>query len=190
VLADRHAIRLDSDTVPDLAWVEGEGTVDSRTLLLDNQSHAGRQGLRVYCVLHLGPQAGDRLLDLGWLPMRADRTLPDAACPAGPMQVRGLLMSPPSSGLRLGAPMQSVSSSRWLMTRVEVDAIDHALGVHVPPRVVRLDPTLPVGYARDLDILPNTLPPERHLGYAVQWWALALAVFVTALVLTLRKPRA
>jgi len=59
----------------------------------------------------------------------------------------------------------------------------------VPPRVVRLDPKLPGGYARDLDILPNTLPPERHLGYAVQWWALSIAVLVTALVLTFRKPR-
>ena len=43
----------------------------------------------------------------------------------------------------------------------------------------------PLGFARDLDVLPNTLPPERHLGYAVQWFALALAVLVTALVLTL-----
>jgi len=57
---------------------------------------------------------------------------------------------------------------------------------------VRLDPALEIGWARDLDVLPNTLPPERHLGYAVQWWALALAVLVTALVLTFRKkkPRA
>ena len=37
--------------------------------------------------------------------------------------------------------------------------------------------------------LPNTLPPERHLGYAVQWFALALAVLVTALVLSFRTSR-
>ena len=40
---------------------------------------------------------------------------------------------------------------------------------------------------RDLDILPNTLPPERHLGYAVQWFGLAIAVLATALVVTVRK---
>ena len=38
-------------------------------------------------------------------------------------------------------------------------------------------------------MLPNTLPPEKHRGYAVQWFALALAVLVTALVLTFRKAR-
>jgi len=54
-------------------------------------------------------------------------------------------------------------------------------------RVLKLDPALRIGYARDLDILPNTLPPERHLGYAVQWFGLALTVLITALVLTLRK---
>ena len=57
------------------------------------------------------------------------------------------------------------------------------------PRVLKLDPALPLGYTRDLDILPNTLPPERHLGYAVQWFGLALAVFITALLLTLRTRR-
>ena len=61
------------------------------------------------------------------------------------------------------------------------------------PRILKLDPAQALGpgpaYARDLDILPNTLPPERHLGYAVQWFGLALAVLVTALVLTFRKTR-
>ena len=60
----------------------------------------------------------------------------------------------------------------------------------LPPRVLRLDPALPIGYARNLDVLPNTQPPSRHLGYAVQWFALAAAVLATAAVLTFRKPRA
>jgi cytochrome oxidase assembly protein ShyY1 len=47
-----------------------------------------------------------------------------------------------------------------------------------------------MGYTRDLELLPNTLPPEKHRGYSVQWFALALAVLVTALVLTLRRSKA
>ena len=49
-----------------------------------------------------------------------------------------------------------------------------SIGPSLAPRVLQLDPALPLGYARDLDMLPNTLPPERHLGYAVQWFGLAL----------------
>ncbi|WP_343123727.1 SURF1 family cytochrome oxidase biogenesis protein, partial [Xanthomonas translucens] len=53
-------------------------------------------------------------------------------------------------------------------------------------QVLRMDPALPLGYPRDLDMLPNTLPPERHLGYAVQWFGLALAVLLTAGLLSWR----
>ena len=42
---------------------------------------------------------------------------------------------------------------------------------------------------RDLEILPNTMSPDRHLGYAVQWFALALATLAIALLLTFRKTR-
>jgi cytochrome oxidase assembly protein ShyY1 len=42
---------------------------------------------------------------------------------------------------------------------------------------------------RDLDILPNTLTPERHLGYAVQWFGLAITVLVVALVLTFKRKK-
>ena len=69
------------------------------------------------------------------------------------------------------------------------------LSTGIAPRVLRLDPARNKGDAgvmlapgeRDLDILPNTLTPERHLGYAVQWFGLALAVLVAAIILTLRN---
>ena len=54
----------------------------------------------------------------------------------------------------------------------------------------RLYAALPFGDERDLDLLPNTLPPQRHLGYAVQWFGLALTVLVVALVLEWRRRRA
>jgi cytochrome oxidase assembly protein ShyY1 len=96
---------------------------------------------------------------------------------------------PPSPGL--ATPVVATRDEGLLATALDADLLAAPLDLPaLPPRVLKLDPALPIGYARDLDILPNTLPPERHLGYAVQWYALALAVLVTALVLTLRKPRA
>jgi cytochrome oxidase assembly protein ShyY1 len=183
-------VAIDAAGIREMAWVEGEATVDARTLLLDNQMRDGKPGVHVYCIARSG--VADRLIDLGWLAVKPDRTMPDAACPAGPLHVRGLMTALPSSGLQVGVPMQQIGGTRWLMARADVDAIRAALHIDVPARVIRLDPKLPVGYARDLDVLPNTLPPERHLGYAVQWWALSLAVFITALVLSIRKakPRA
>ena len=54
-------------------------------------------------------------------------------------------------------------------------------------QVLRLSPQAGFGFARDFDALPNTLPPEKHYGYALQWWGLAAATLVVALVLTFRR---
>ncbi|HZX80478.1 MAG TPA: SURF1 family protein, partial [Lysobacter sp.] len=35
----------------------------------------------------------------------------------------------------------------------------------------------------------NTLTPDRHRGYAVQWYGLAVTTLVIALVLTFRRSR-
>ena len=55
--------------------------------------------------------------------------------------------------------------------------------------MLRLDPAVPLGHARDLELLSNTLPPEKHRGYAVQWFGLALATLVILIVLNLRRRR-
>ena len=191
VLHDSRTIPLAVDVMPPVPIrVEGDGHFSADTLFLDNQQRNGLPGVNVYCVLQLDAPGGNRLVDLGWLPLPGDRKLPDVACPTEKMHVRGLLLKLPSTGIAIGSALQSVGPHRWLMTRVDADAIRVATGLDAWDLVVRLDPKLPIGYARDLDVLPNTLPPSRHLGYAVQWFALSLAVLATAVVLTFRKPRA
>lgn len=200
VLGERRArplaIAADPARARGYDWVEGEGGFAARKpLLLDNQLREGRPGVRVYRVFH-PHDGGELLVDMGWLPLAGDRALPSQDALVGGHEdrrlvIRGLLMPPPSTGLALGAAMSDAGHA-WLMARVDLAAIDAAIGTRgltLAPRVLRLDPALPLGHARDLDILPNTLPPERHLGYAVQWFALALAVLAVALVLTFRKPR-
>lgn len=171
------------------AWASGEGRfADAPPVLLDNQQRDGRVGVRAYR-LFLPAQGEPLLVELGWLPLPGDRRMPDVPRPqAG--RVDGLLMPPPSHGL--AAPViEPQSNGALLAAGLELARVREALGLRaLAPRVLRLDPALPLGYARDLDILPNTLPPERHLGYAVQWFGLAAAVPIAALLLTLRARRA
>lgn len=194
MLQVRDAVSLDGIVdapVRDFAWVEGHGHFDARgPLLLDNQQREGRTGVRVFRIFVTEPRGLPLLVDLGWLPLPPDRTLPTIDPIEGRIAVRGLLMPPPSAGLALGTGIAPAGAG-WLLTRIDMAAIAAATGLSVPPapRVLRLDPDLPLGYTRDLDILPNTLPPEKHRGYAVQWWALAITVFVVWLVLSLRRTR-
>jgi len=171
----------------DLAWVQGRGRfAETPVLLLDNQRRGDAVGVRVYRVFQ--PDDGRALLvDLGWLPLPPDRHLPTPAPIPGTQMLRGLLTPPPASGLALGAAYTQPSPTQWLLIRVDLAALSAALHIELAPRVLRLDPKLPIGYPRDLDLLSNTLSPERHRGYAVQWFGLAFATLVTAIFLSLRR---
>jgi cytochrome oxidase assembly protein ShyY1 len=193
VVRQRHALPMSAAAdVPrsrDYDWSAGSGRFAALPpVLLDNQSHDERAGVRVYRVF-LPADAAPLLVELGWLPVPGDRHMPPVSRPDGAMRIAGLLAPPPSAGI--ATPIVQPQADGTLLTiALDLPLLRKALALPaLAPRVLKLDPAIPLGYARDLDVLPNTLPPERHLGYAVQWFGLALAVLVTALVLTFRKPR-
>lgn len=181
-------------------WALGTGRIANATVWLDNQQREGRTGVRMYCVLFPDDGVQPVLVDAGWWPLGGRRELPVFGCPAGGAQsVRGLLAPPPSTGIAHGAPLAPSGGERWLAVRLDLPAVSRALGLStgLAPRVLRLDPkrhgddagVMLAPGERDLAILANTLTPERHLGYAVQWFGLAITVLVVALVLTLRKQK-
>lgn len=192
-LADRNPRPLsaaaDASRARTFDWAAGEGEfLPAPAVLLDNQQRGGRAGVRVYRAF--APVGAPPLLvELGWLPVPPDRSMPVSPPIAGRQRVQGLLAPPPSAGLADAAPA-STAHGDLLAIRLDGAALPAGLGLDgLPPRVLKLDPALPLGHARDLDVLPNTLPPDKHLGYAVQWFGLALAVLVTALILTFRRSR-
>ena len=171
-------------------WSAGSGRfAEAPAVLLDNQQRNGRAGVRAYRVFV--PDAGGMplLVELGWLPLPPERTLPRVPRVEGRLEIAGLLTPPPSHGIG-PAGVAEEGDGTLLAIGLDPGMLAGRLGQPaLAPRVLKLDPALDMGYARDLDVLPNTLPPERHLGYAVQWFALALAVLATALILTFRRQR-
>lgn len=197
---DPRPLLLASDTASarGYAWSEGAGRIANTTLWLDNQQRAGRAGVRMYCILFPDDGVQAVLLDAGWWPLDGQRDLPRFGCPAGDGQrVRGMLAPPPSIGLAPGDAVAPAGEGRWLAARLDMAVVARALrlATGLAPRVLRLDPARAPGDAgvmlapgeRDLEVLANTLTPERHLGYAVQWFGLAATVLVIAVVLTARR---
>lgn len=165
----------------------GARFLDTPRLLLDNQRRGPQVGMRLYCAAQ-APSGPPLLVDLGWLPVGGDRALPDAECPRGEHLLAGLLVPPPAVGLRLGPGLVDQDGA-WLATRVEPAAVSAAWSLQpaLSDRVLRLDPVLPLGHERDLELHANTLPPEKHRGYALQWFGLAATTLVLILVLNLRR---
>ena len=63
--------------------------------------------------------------------------------------------------------------------------LEEAEGQPLYPQLILLDAAVADGYLRDWQ--PTGLSYERHLGYAVQWYALAATLAVLYVVVGLRK---
>jgi cytochrome oxidase assembly protein ShyY1 len=172
--------------------VSGTGVYDPvRSVLLDNQRRGAEVGVLLFTLFHPSDGAPPLLVNRGWLPLDAERRLAQPIeTPTDPVPASGLLRRPPSSGIRLGpAPSLAANAGMPQLTWLDPAELAAAWQMTLPPVVLELDPRSPAGFRRDTDPLPNTLPPEQHRGYAVQWWALATAVVTIWLVLVVRALR-
>lgn len=174
------------ETLERFRSVEITGSYDARRqIMLDNRIVDGRAGVEVFTALHVGD--GAVLVNRGWLPMPPDRSrLPAAPAPDGEVTVHGLVSPPPAVGIQLG-DIRQPESWPWLTPYLRLEAAEHALGASLGRRVILLSPNEPGGFLREWT--PASMTPERHVGYAVQWFALAAAVAVVWLVLGWRSRR-
>ena len=166
------------------------GSYDAtRQILLDNMpSVTGRPGYRVLTPLQRADGRGWVLVDRGWVPLGATREdVPDVAVEDRERVVSGILDVLPIPGLRVG-PAATPGAGNWprvLLFPTEAD-VESALGTDVAPRIILLDAGVPDGFERKWRPALG-FGPERHLGYAIQWFAFALVAAVLFIALNLRR---
>lgn len=167
------------------AHVRVEGAyLPERQVLLDNLTHAERAGYRVLTPLQR-PDGTVVLVDRGWVPLgRTRQDLPDVAVGAEPRVVTGRVDRLPRAGIELADAPDGTGWPR-VLGFPRMAQVERVLGRPLYPQVVLLDPSLPDGYVRRWQ--PPGLPPERHLGYSVQWYALAATLLVLWVVVNLKK---
>ncbi|MGL6289380.1 MAG: SURF1 family protein [Silanimonas sp.] len=198
VLEERQPLPLADALAAMPAWVAVEGRFEDRPALrLDNQRRGAAVGVQVYRAFALDD--GQRLwVDMGWRPLSADRAIPDEpSMPGEPMRLDGLLVPPPSAGLALGPAASPTPDGGTLALRLEPAVLRAALDASSATRsatgdvieraVLRLDPAIAIGHERDLDLLANTLSPDKHRGYALQWFGFAAGLLLLSLFLQFRR---
>ena len=146
-----------------------------RYLLLDNRIRGGRFGYEAVSLFAL-EDGRYALVNRGWLPGDpARRSLPEPAAPAGPVSLTGQLYVPPDPPYLLGE--QSLAVDDWprvvqaLEMRPLAAALTEDLGAPVFPWSVRLDADAPGALAVAWPVV--NVSPEKHRGYAVQWFTMA-----------------
>jgi surfeit locus 1 family protein len=188
----RSTLELTSEnarTLPRYQHVHARGHYEStHQILLDNMpSKDGRAGFRVVTPFVLEDGAAV-LVDRGWLPLGATRSaLPNIDVDESPCAIAGRLAELPRAGIKLAAVAIDPSAS-WprVMNFPDQATVARALGRELTPGLVLLDEDQPNGYERAWQQTHVSFGPERHIAYAVQWFALALAVAIVFLIMSLR----
>lgn len=154
----------------------------ARQFLLDNMTHDGQAGFRVLTPLAL-EDGRVLLVDRGFVPGSGDRSrLPDIAVQDTPREVAGRADTLPRPGIELEAPQ----ATGWprIVSFPRIEEIGDALGQRVFPQVLLLDADQPDGYVRGWT--PATMGPDRHVGYAVQWFGFAAVTAILWVLLSFR----
>ena len=149
-----------------------------RQVLLDNMTLDGRVGYQVLTPLRLA--SGELLLvNRGWLAAPSRRSeLPEVEVDEAARVVTGRLNRLPQPGIRLGDPDPGAADAPWPRRLLYPDhpTLVAAYGEALAPFQLQLDPAEPDGFVRRWELV--NMPPERHVGYAVQWFAFALVLTV------------
>ncbi len=157
-----------------------------RFFFLDNRVRQGQAGYEVLVVLDVKASPQYALLNLGWLAANPDRTqLPKVELPDGYVDVAGRLLTPVSGFTLSKVPRPSGWPQR--IQQIDLADISAVLELELYPQVVRMDAPLltdiQVGWAA------VNMPPERHIGYAFQWFMMSCALVVCLIVFGWRRER-
>ena len=185
--------QLHADGIESLALLQNivvSGAFDAtRQVLLDNMpasrdaSGFGRPGYRVLTPMRIEPR-GILLVDRGWIPLgRTREDLPSLAVEDHSRTIRGRIAELPRPALRMKNP---VGRETWprVLNFPTLPELKDLYGPDLLPRIVLLDPAEPDGFKRDWSerYSIREFGPERHIGYAVQWFGLALTLVVIYIV--------
>lgn len=154
------------------------GRLDAeKQILLDNRVRHGLPGYEVFSVLTIEGTEKQVLVNRGWVQAALDRTiLPEVPTIEGEIQLQGSLYRSLKGGFQLDDGIHRVEHWPVRVGWISVERAELLLQESFYPYQLRLD--------RDsLGALETGWPtvsiqPEKHIGYAVQWFLLALTLII------------
>lgn len=175
----RVALPLDSTelqhtTDPAFRPVQLNGQFDAEhSILLDNRQHDGKVGVELLQPFLDHASGLWLLVNRGWLPWPDRRTPPVFDTPERPVSLQAWVYVAPGATFQLHADPTNAPWPR-LVTAIEPDKLWAELGRSGFAYELRQQ-SGPGAYRTDWPVV--SMGPEKHLGYAVQWFAMATALF-------------
>lgn len=178
---------------PPLAALPGQGWEDERyrrislagqydadrQVLLDNQVYNARAGYHV--LTPLIPREGGCavLVNRGWVPAGPVRSeLPTLTITQADARVEGVIDHFPSVGLRLRGAEALGAGYPLVAQALDAARLSERIGYCLQPYQILLAAQAGDGYVREWRM--QHIDPDKSLGYAFQWFAMAAALAVYA----------
>lgn len=175
------------NALPRYRHVQAQGHYDgAHQVLLQDMQHGDQVGYEVLTPFVLEPQQRIVLVNRGFV--SADpgaAALPDVRVGAGARSVSGVIGILPVPGIRLGKTTVPAGWPKVILYPRHRTLAELYDGQLLKP-VLLLDPMQTDGFVRDWR--PNMIiPPVRDDAYALQWFALALALLIIWIVVNSKR---
>jgi surfeit locus 1 family protein len=72
-----------------------------------------------------------------------------------------------------------------IIEQIDIKLLGQLLQKDMFPFIIRLNKAEPDGFVREWAIV--SMPPEKHMAYALQWFAMALVLFIIVIALGFKK---
>lgn len=157
---------------------------NQHTIFLDNKTHDRQIGYEVYTPFKATDLPAFILIDRGFVPMGQSRKImPQIRDIEGTVTLTGLLNLPPAY-VNLGKNTDSYPTFPLRVEYIKLKELAKILQQGLFPYVLNITPNDPAAYAVEWQIV--TVQPEKHMGYALQWFAFALTLLI--LFFALNRP--
>ena len=177
-LAPAPLSQLDPKQEQNYRPVTVQGRWDSRYFLLENRVNKGRPGYEVLALFMANDQ--NVLVNRGWVQGSLDRTLlPEVNFESDELVLNGYAYRSKSKPFTLGEPVWTDTWPERIQS-IDWQQIQSRLDDEIYPYLVRLNSASNEALVTGWPVV--NLPPRRHVGYAIQWFALATALLILTLI--------
>ena len=159
---------------------------NQRQYLWDNKTHQGRPGYHVLTPFVLEGIDAAVMVNRGWVPMLGRRDqLPEIAVESDKITISGVIKNP-SNTIQLAKRLnQKGTDYPHVFQAFEPSVFASELELTLLPVMIELAPTEQFGYIRDWK--PYFGKIEKHNGYALQWFLMALIALFLYVKLNLKR---
>jgi len=159
---------------------------NKKIILLDNKFHEHQPGFQVITPLRVNGTKKVMLVNRGWVPLGKNRqTLPNITAITQQVKLKGIIDFPSTKGFILGDNFENNGYWPLVIQQVKIKQLQTLFKEELYPFTIKLDPKAKFGFIRQWD--PVVMKPQKHLGYAFQWFALAFTLLVIFLGVNMRK---